>query len=133
MDDLEEAIAYHREALTFRLDKHSGRCSSLNSLVMYLQARFNKLSLKEDLDKVIGCYREVLHLHPSDHPDYCMSLPNLANALFALYDYSRTMHDLDEAMICYMEAAASRPLATQGVSTVWPTGVPLLKEAGEAS
>lgn len=130
MDDLEEAIAYHREALTFRLDKHSGRCSSLNSLAMYLQARFNKLSLKEDLDKAIGCYHEVLYLHPSDRPDYCMSLPNLANALFARYDYSRTMH---EAMICYMEAAASRLLATQGVSTVWPTGVPLLKEAGEAS
>ena len=87
-------------------------------------------SNQETACKAIGCYHEVLHLHPSDRPDYCMSLPNLANALFARYDYSRTMR---EAMICYMEAPASCPLATQGVSTVWPTGVPLLKEAGEAS
>ncbi|EDR08351.1 uncharacterized protein LACBIDRAFT_294115 [Laccaria bicolor S238N-H82] len=113
-DDLEEAISYHREALTCRLDTHPGRCSSLNSLAMYLQARFNKLSSKDDLDEAIGCYREVLHLRPSDHPDYCMSLTNLANALFARYDYSRVMNDLNEAVVCYTEAADSRPLGHPG-------------------
>ena len=51
MEDLENAIAYHREALTLRPLGHPDRSMSLNNLAIAVHSRYEKSSMVEDLEE----------------------------------------------------------------------------------
>jgi hypothetical protein len=62
MEDLEEAITYHREALTLCPPGHPNRSSSLNNLASAVHTRYKQLGSMEDLEEVITYHREALTL-----------------------------------------------------------------------
>jgi tetratricopeptide (TPR) repeat protein len=65
MEDLEEAITCHREALALRPHGHPDRSSSLNNLANAVSTRFEQLGRMEDLEEAITCHREALASLPS--------------------------------------------------------------------
>jgi hypothetical protein len=81
MEDLEEAITCHRQALALRPHGHPNRSSSLNNLANAVFTRFQQLGGMEDLEEAITCHRQALALRPHGHPNRSSSLNNLANAV----------------------------------------------------
>jgi hypothetical protein len=70
MEDLEEAITSHREALTLRPPGHPNRSKSLDNLASCsVHTRYKQLGRMEDLEEVITYHREALTLCPPGHPD----------------------------------------------------------------
>jgi hypothetical protein len=53
MQDLEETISCHREALTLRPPGHQSRSTSLNNLANAVLIRYNRLGRMEDLEETI--------------------------------------------------------------------------------
>lgn len=81
IDDLNEAITLHRNALELRLvenDKYD-RSLSLNELAICLSYRYDKLEAVDDLEEAIALGREALALRPPGHPRRSVSLNNLAD------------------------------------------------------
>ncbi|KAG2745480.1 hypothetical protein P692DRAFT_201848294 [Suillus brevipes Sb2] len=64
-EDLDEAIALHREALVLHPVGHTYRSMSLNNLALELSTRFDRRGNGDDLDEAIALHREALALHPS--------------------------------------------------------------------
>ncbi|KAJ7834472.1 hypothetical protein B0H14DRAFT_2590895 [Mycena olivaceomarginata] len=79
--DLEESIAFHRQALELRPGSHPDRSSSLNNLANALSTRFRQTGQLADLEESIAFHRQALELRPGSHPDQSSSLNDLANAL----------------------------------------------------
>jgi len=61
MEDLEETIICHREALALRPRGHHNSPSSLNNLANALSTRFEQSGSMKDLE-AITCHREALAL-----------------------------------------------------------------------
>ena len=115
-EDLNEAITYHREALTLIPTGHPYRSISLNNLGMALHILFKQSCRMEDLHDAIAYHREALTLYPigcsteiSLQPDRSTSLRNLANAIFTRYEQSGSMEDLEEVITYNREALTLRP------------------------
>jgi Na+-translocating ferredoxin:NAD+ oxidoreductase RNF subunit RnfB len=89
MEDLEDAISSHREALTLCPPGHPNRSISLNNLANALSTRFEQSGRMEDLEDAISSHREALTLCPPGHPDRSSSLNNLANALSTRFEAVR--------------------------------------------
>jgi hypothetical protein len=85
MEDLEEAITCHRQALALRPHGHPNRSDSLNNLANAVSTRFQQLGGMEDLEEAITCHRQALALRPHGHPDRSSSLNNLASAVFTRF------------------------------------------------
>ncbi|KAG1880205.1 CHAT domain-containing protein [Suillus subluteus] len=68
-EDLDEAIALHREVLTLCPVGHRDQSSSLGGLAVQLSARFDHQGNVEDLDEAITLQREALALCPVGHTD----------------------------------------------------------------
>jgi uncharacterized protein YaiI (UPF0178 family) len=109
-EDLDEAIALHREALALRQVGHTYRSSSLNNLANRLSTRFDHRGNAEDLDEAIALHREALVLHPVGHTYRSMSLNNLALELSTRFDRRGNGDDLDEAIALHREALALHPV-----------------------
>ncbi|KAG1893661.1 uncharacterized protein F5891DRAFT_1131179 [Suillus fuscotomentosus] len=122
-DDLDEAIALHREALVLCPIGHTHRSMSLNKLANRLSTRFQHQHNGEDLDQAISLYMEALALCLVGHTHRSMWLNNLhrgnnhdldkvialhreALALFLV----RNNEDLDEAIALHREALALCPV-----------------------
>jgi hypothetical protein len=68
VDDLEEAIICHRQALALRPHGHPNHPTSLNNLATAVATRFKHLGRLEDLEEAITCHRQALALLPHGHP-----------------------------------------------------------------
>ncbi|KAF8903428.1 tetratricopeptide repeat-containing protein [Gymnopilus junonius] len=101
LNDLDEAIFLHREALELRLGPHPERFSSLSNLA-------NRGALG-DLDKAISLHLEALELCPAIHPNRSASLNSLANALHTRFRQQGALSDLDKAITFNREALALHP------------------------
>ena len=51
MEDPEEAITYHRQAVALRRHDHPKRSDSLNKLAIAVSTRFERLGRMEDLEE----------------------------------------------------------------------------------
>jgi tetratricopeptide (TPR) repeat protein len=99
MEDLDEIITYHREALALRPPGQPDRSMSLSNLACAILARYDEqLSCTEDLEEVITYHREALALCLPGHPDRSKSLNNLAISVLARCDQSDSMEDLEEVI-----------------------------------
>ncbi|KAI0043489.1 hypothetical protein FA95DRAFT_1498558 [Auriscalpium vulgare] len=78
LQDLEEAIALHRETSSLMPVGHPGHSSSLDNLATALWTQFNKLGELPVLEEAITLHRQALSLRPLGHPDRSSSLNNLA-------------------------------------------------------
>ena len=67
MEDLEEAITCHRQALVLLPYRHHSRSMSLNNLANVVSTRFEQLGRMEDLEEAITCHRQALALLPHGH------------------------------------------------------------------
>ena len=80
LEDLEESITCHRQALALRLQDHPHHSTSLKNLATAVSTRFKQLGRMEDLEEAITSHRQALAL-PQGHPGRSLSLNNLAIAL----------------------------------------------------
>ncbi|KAG1871730.1 CHAT domain-containing protein [Suillus subalutaceus] len=109
-EDLDEAIAHHREALALRPVSHTDRYWSLNNLAGRLSTRFEHRGNDEDLNEAIAHHREALALCPVGHTDRSRSLTDLAGRLSTCFEHRGKDEDLDEAMALLSEALALCPI-----------------------
>jgi len=86
MEDMEEAITCHREALALCPRGHPNRAASLNNFANAVSTRFEKSRSMEDLEEAITCHREALTLRPHGHPARSSSLINLTNAVSTRFE-----------------------------------------------
>jgi hypothetical protein len=80
-EDLDIAIALHKEALALCPIGHVSWSLSLNNIAGELSNRFDNRGNGEDLDDAIAFYRESLALWPVGHVYRPSSLLNLADRL----------------------------------------------------
>ena len=104
-EDLEDAISFHRQALTLRPPGHPGRSTSLNNLAVVLSTRFEQSGRVEDLEDAISFHRQALTLRPPGHPNRSYSLNNLAHVLSTRFEQSGRMEDLEESFTLHEQAA----------------------------
>ncbi|KAG2133517.1 hypothetical protein BD769DRAFT_1774633 [Suillus cothurnatus] len=124
-EDLDQAIAFHREALPLFPIGHTDRSSdalalrpvgridrslSLNNLASLLSSRFRHRGKDEDLDQAIALNREALACVPVGHTDRSGSLNNLANRLSSRFEHRGNAEDLNHAIALEMEALDLRPV-----------------------
>ncbi|ETW79619.1 hypothetical protein HETIRDRAFT_155806 [Heterobasidion irregulare TC 32-1] len=109
MQDLEEAIKLHREALSLRPSPHSDRFSSLFNLAFDLWSRFEQTGQLQDLEEAIDLDRQALALRPLGHSDRSTSLSNLAVDLRTRFKQTGQLQDLEEAIELVREALSLRP------------------------
>jgi tetratricopeptide (TPR) repeat protein len=109
MEDLEEGITCHREAVALCPRSHPNRPCSLNNLANAMFTRFEQLGRMEDLEEAVTCHREALSLRPHGHPDRSYSLGNLANAVSIRFEQLGRMEDLEEGITCHRGALALHP------------------------
>ncbi|KDR67675.1 hypothetical protein GALMADRAFT_257932 [Galerina marginata CBS 339.88] len=109
IEDLEDAISFHSEALALCPPGHPNRSYALNDLGGALQARFEQLGQIEDLEHAISSHREELALHRPGHPNRSYSLNSLGNALRIRFEQLGRMEDLENAISSHREALALHP------------------------
>ena len=110
MEDLEDAISTHREALALRPLGHLHHTSSLNNLGVALVTRFDQLGRMEDLEDAIAFHREARSLFPPVHPHRSISLNNFGVALHTRYKKLGRIEDLEDTISSHREALTLRPL-----------------------
>ncbi|KAI5988527.1 hypothetical protein EDD15DRAFT_2531646 [Pisolithus albus] len=100
IDDLNEAITLHREALELRpvQNEEGHRSDSLSNLAHCLSSRYDKLGTVDDLEEAIAMEREALALCPPGHPDHDFSLHNLGIYLGMRFEKQAEACDLEEAI-----------------------------------
>jgi len=125
MEDLEDAITSHRQALTLRPPGHPDRSISLNNLASALSTRFQQTGRMEDLEDAITYLRQALTLRPPGHPDRSSSLNNLASALSTRFQQTGRMEDLEESFTLCEQAAndmSSSPRDRLTAAVNWAVG-----------
>ncbi|KAJ7919723.1 CHAT domain-containing protein, partial [Mycena leptocephala] len=116
--DVDEAIARHRETLGLHAAPHPKRGMSLNNLASALRTRFQQCGDSQDIEEAIAIHREGLVLHAVPHPCRGSSLNNLANALSTRFEQRGDSQDIDEAIGLYREGLVlhSAPHPDRGMS-----------------
>ncbi|KAI6012671.1 hypothetical protein F5J12DRAFT_912036 [Pisolithus orientalis] len=109
IEDLNEAITLHREALELRPVKNDKRSLSLNELAFCLSTRYEKQRGIDDLEESITLGRESLELRPPGHPSRDTSLFNLAYRIRMRFVKQAATRDLEEAIELYHAALELRP------------------------
>ncbi|KAI5982333.1 hypothetical protein EDD15DRAFT_150699 [Pisolithus albus] len=111
IDDLNEAITLHRDALELRPveNEKSDRSDSLSNLAFCLCRRYDKLGAVVDLEEAIALGREALELCPLGHPDRDTSLHNLGFSLSLRFEKQAEVCDLEEAIQLLRAALELRP------------------------
>jgi tetratricopeptide (TPR) repeat protein len=106
MEDLEEAIACHRQGLDLCPAGHPDRSLSLHNLANAVYTRFQQVPVRElaDVEEAIAYHRQALDLRPPGHPDRSSSLQNLATAISVRFDELAKMEDLEESVKLYFDA-----------------------------
>ncbi|KAG1819875.1 hypothetical protein DFJ58DRAFT_673309, partial [Suillus subalutaceus] len=109
-EDLDEAIALHREALALLPVSHTDRSMSLNNLASQLSTCFHHRGNDEDLNQAIAFQREALALCPVSHTDRFKSLGSLVNELSIRFHHRGDDEDLNQAIALQREALALCPV-----------------------
>ena len=104
MEDLDEALLCHRDALKLQPWPHPNRPMSLNSVAAQLMMSFVQSGQREDLHKAISLYREALEPQHTPRSNRYMSLNNLALALEYLFDEDGQHEQLEAALDVYNES-----------------------------
>jgi hypothetical protein len=86
MEDLEEVITYHREALTLRPPGHPDRSHFPQQPCSAVLTRYEQSGRMEDLEEVITYSPRSTHSLSSWPPKSFHSLNNLANAVLTRYE-----------------------------------------------
>jgi hypothetical protein len=108
MEDLEDAISYHREALSLRPPGHPNRSSSLNNLANVLSTRYEQSGRMEDLEEAIN--PTAKHSLLSSWPPRSFLFPQQpCNAIHTRYKQLGRMEDLEEAITYHREALTLCP------------------------
>ncbi|KAJ7226877.1 hypothetical protein GGX14DRAFT_555471 [Mycena pura] len=107
--DLEESIAFHRQALELFLGSHPNRSISLNNLASALSTQFQQTGQLADLEESIAFHRQALELRPGSHPKRSGSLDNLASALLTRFEQTGQLADLEESIAFHGQALELRP------------------------
>ena len=110
MEDLEEAITCHRQALALLSPGHPLNAIILDNFSNAVLARFYHLERMEDLEDAIACSRQALTLFPhGHHHNYSTILNTLANALSNRYHRLGSLDDLEVAITCLHQALDLEP------------------------
>ncbi|KAI5988748.1 hypothetical protein EDD15DRAFT_1357945 [Pisolithus albus] len=111
IDELNEAITLHRDALELRPaeNEKGNRSRSLNELAVCLYRRYEKLGAVDDLEETIALGREALALRPPGHPSRYTSLHNLGSSLWTRFKKQAEVCDLEEAIPLFRAALQLRP------------------------
>jgi hypothetical protein len=110
IEDLNQAIALHRDGLAMRPPGHPQRRMSLNNLATSLSLYVRERGpCAGEIDEVISLQREALDLLPQGHEDTSMYLSNLAINLRYCYEMAVPIADLEEAIRLGREALALCP------------------------
>jgi tetratricopeptide (TPR) repeat protein len=108
IEDVDDAIKLHREALEQAPIPHPNRSVTLNNLGSVLLARCSKTDFA-DVDEAIAMHQEAVGLLPAAHPHRPASLYNLAIALSARFDHAGQIKDIDKAITTSREALSLAP------------------------
>ncbi|MEH6374508.1 tetratricopeptide repeat protein [Streptomyces sp. KLMMK] len=127
IEDLDEAITLHREALASAPAHHPGRLAVLSNLGVALLRRVDRTEQIEDLNEAIRLQREALTASTSevDVDDRMAAMSNLGATLLRRAVHTGNIEDLDEAISLQREALASTP-------TNHPKRIAALSNLGEA-
>ena len=92
INDLEESLQYHQQALELELAPDLDKSISLGNLALALQTQFEQ---KGDLEEFIQYHWQALELTPKPYP---MSLHGLANELQIQFEQKRDLNNLKESI-----------------------------------
>ncbi|KAI6155037.1 hypothetical protein BKA82DRAFT_996781 [Pisolithus tinctorius] len=98
IDDLNEAITFHRAALSLRPVGNDDRSLSLLNLAFCLGIRYDQQGAVDDLEEAITLERDTLELSPPGHYNHDVCLYNLATHLEWRFRQQADMRDLDEVI-----------------------------------
>jgi tetratricopeptide (TPR) repeat protein len=108
-DDLDQAVAYLRAAVTTAPDDYRARAKFLFSLGSALYDRFELTSAAADLAEGTDRLRDAVAATAPDDPERARYLDILGNMLLSRFQWTGTTSDLDEVAVCYREAIALTP------------------------
>ena len=115
IEDLEEAITYHRKALALRPHGHPDRSDCLNILANSVSTRFGQSGRMGDLEEAVKYSSEAKAILPIDHPKHAITRSFLSSMLLKLCDNlpqsDKTLHMTSQAFELF-EHAASHPFAS---------------------
>ena len=109
MEDLDEAIELHQNALELLPAPHTARSLTLNNLAKALRTRFRRRGDQADLDQAILSCRESLHLLGPGSPTSCIVSINLGNVLTDMYLRTQETEYLKHSIASFRAAAALGP------------------------
>ncbi|KAI6008164.1 hypothetical protein F5J12DRAFT_65921 [Pisolithus orientalis] len=109
INDLNEAITLHGDALELRQLKNDSRARSLHELALCLSYRYCEKGAVDDLKEAIRLGREALQLHRPGHPSRDVVLYNLARDLRRKFEKQADMLDLNEAIELLRDTLKLRP------------------------
>ena len=118
VEDLEEAITCHRQALALFPHGYLNRSTSLNNLATAMSTRFEQLGKTDDLEESITCHGQALVLQVHDHPGRSSSLNKLAYAVSARIKQSGSKADLLDTVKYFSEAKNILPTGHSHQSSV---------------
>lgn len=104
IQDLQDVIAFHEQALVLRPAGHKDRAISLYEIAAARVTRFQKLEEMEDLQQAITFHEEALSLCPAGHAGQLLCLAGLAHALITRFMHLDDIKDLQEAIVFYQKA-----------------------------
>ncbi|KAH8111128.1 TPR-like protein [Phellopilus nigrolimitatus] len=109
MEDLEESIVLHHDALQLLPPGHPDHSEFLSNLGEAMQTCFEQIVRIEDLEEAIVLHRDALELRPPGHPDRSSSLNNLAVAVRTRFKQTGQMEDLEESIVLHRDALRLLP------------------------
>lgn len=112
--DLEECIAYLRDALTVAPRHGPLRADTTHKLAydLYISSRDPGLDIHDEMQRLtesIHLHRHALKLLPITHPSRALYIAQLAMALRARFSRTFNREDLDECIFLYLRALSLRP------------------------
>ncbi|PPQ70646.1 hypothetical protein CVT26_010068 [Gymnopilus dilepis] len=113
--DLDESIAFHKQALEVCPPQHSAYAHTLAKLGAVLKARYAHQSNPSDLDDAISSFQEVVKVRTSTDPCRASSLNDLATVLESRYRKKGQAKDIEDSISLYREALRLRPSASDAV------------------
>ncbi|KAG8940461.1 hypothetical protein FRC03_005464, partial [Tulasnella sp. 419] len=114
VQDLDDAIQYHREDLSLYPADSPRSLVALNNLSMTLRARYTLKSVTRDVDEAAHLLLKGLPLCPQGHSERPLILTRLANCFQAKYEHTDGLQLLQCAILYYREALSLYSPRQQG-------------------
>ncbi|KAG8857703.1 hypothetical protein FRB91_011018 [Serendipita sp. 411] len=109
LDDVNNSVARHQEAVSLTSDDHPGKPSRLSDLGNSLLARFECLGNLDDIENAIARHQEAVDLAPEDHPHKPRWLSNLGNSLATRFKRRGNLNDIHNAVTRHQAAVNLTP------------------------